>query len=62
MFAGAYQIETYDRTDRRWTTDGIGDPSANRFSSAEEAEDAIESLRALGGEWAEAEYRVREVA
>jgi hypothetical protein len=45
---------------RDWTTDAIGQP--NEFVTREEAEEAIESLKALGDDWAEAEYRVREVA
>lgn len=57
-----YQIETLtsDTNGGRWTTEGLGDRGVNRFDSEEEAERAIESLRALGGDWAEAEYRVVE--
>jgi hypothetical protein len=60
-----YQIQTRKpATDERhandWTSDGIGE--GNRFATEAEAEAAIESLRALGRDWAESEYRVRELA
>lgn len=41
-----------------WTTDGIGDQ--NEFATAEAAEAAIEELRAIGPDWADADYRVVE--
>lgn len=41
-----------------WDSYAVGDRSANRFSSRAAAEAAIEGLRALGDEWAEADYRV----
>lgn len=50
-----YKIET--RTKDGWS-DHVGE--GNAFASAAEAEQAIEDLRALGAEWAEAEYRVVE--
>jgi hypothetical protein len=51
-----YQIETRTKPNAGWTTYGLGEP--NEFATAEEAESAIESLRALGDDWAAAEYRV----
>jgi len=53
----AYAIESRSATSREWHRD-VGDPRANRFADASEAEEAIESLRDLGDEWATAEYRV----
>jgi len=56
-----YQIvaRTMDSEDARdWTSDGVGDE--NSFASVEEARAAVLSLRALGGDWAEAEYGVRD--
>lgn len=55
-----YQIETRGPASRDWTTDGIG--AANEFATEAEAEATIEALRNLGDDWAEAEYRVTEVA
>ena len=52
-----YEIIT--RFDGEWTNDGIGTP--NEFATRAEAEAAIEELRALGDDWAEAEYDVREI-
>lgn len=57
----AYQIETRRSVARGWTTEGLG-PGDNRFSTPAEAEAAIAGLRALGDEWAAADYRVVEVA
>lgn len=53
----SYQIETRG-TNGQWTAN-VGDQ--NRFASEAEAEQAIESLRGLGDEWAAAEYRVAEL-
>ena len=55
-------------TDRRnpweptpdWTVDTVGDE--NNFASLDEAMEAIDELRQLGPEWAEARYGVRNVA
>lgn len=53
-----YQIETRSTTGN-W--DGhVGD--GNAFATQAEAEAAIGSLRAMGDEWASAEYRVVEIA
>lgn len=41
-----------------WTTDYIG--TENTFATIDEALEAIRSLRALGGEWADTAYAVRE--
>ena len=43
------------------TTDGIGDEAENVFESREQAEAMIEQLKAIGPDWADAEYEVREV-
>lgn len=51
-----YTIETM--RDGQWTSDGIGDSTG--YETRESAERATESLVALGGEWAEHEYRVVE--
>lgn len=51
----AYRVETRG-TDGQWTGN-LGD-GPNEFGSHAEAGAAIESLRALGGEWAAAEYRI----
>ena len=42
----------------QWTADGIGEP--NLFATREEAEEAIEALRALGEEWADSTYDIAE--
>lgn len=55
-----YRIETLDGG--TWTTDGIGDPEANHFTSEAEAEATICDLRKLGEDWAAAKYRVVEVS
>lgn len=52
-----YRIETKDSSGR-WSSDVEAYDGANRFDSEAEAEAAIESLRKLGDEWADAEYRV----
>lgn len=54
-----YKIETRTEKSNGWT-DHVGDVEANSFASREDAWLAIEALRALGAEWAEAEYRVVE--
>jgi len=57
----SFSIET--RSNRRWNTDGVdgGDTSGlNTFSTREEAEAAIKSLRQAGPDWKRAEYRVVE--
>jgi len=44
-----------------WSPHGLGGgPDDNAFDSVADAEAAIESLRALGDDWATAEYRVVE--
>jgi len=53
------QIETRD--EGAWTTDGLGDPEANVFSSVEAARRAIAELRALGPTWEQAKYRITEI-
>lgn len=55
-----YQIQsrtavTDDRDAAAWSSH-VGDQ--NEFATEDEAEDGIDSLMALGGEWADAEYRV----
>ena len=57
-----YVIQTR-REGVQWTSDGIAAcvSGEGTFASREDAEVAIESLRALGNEWASAEYRVVEV-
>ena len=52
-----FAIET--RHGGAWTAEPIGDN--NNFTTRAEAERAIDALRALGGDWAGAEYRVSEV-
>lgn len=53
-----YEIQS--RTDGgEWRSDGLGD--ANEFATEAEAKQAISELRALGEDWAAAEYRVAEV-
>jgi hypothetical protein len=54
-------IETLSATGdaRQWTREGIGE---NRPRTAAECERGIVALRALGGEWATAEYRVTAVS
>lgn len=51
-----YEIVTLE--DGEWVTDYVG--AENTFNTIDEALEAIHSLRALGGEWAEARYAVRE--
>lgn len=53
-----YEIQTRSDRHTEWDADAVGDRSANRFATREEAEEAIEGLRALGDDWADAEYRV----
>ena len=43
---------------RDWTACVLGEPGANLFDTREEAEAAIEELRALGGAWQNASYHV----
>jgi hypothetical protein len=50
-----YEIVAYHAGS--WRSDMVGSP--NVFRSARGAEQAIRELRALGGEWADAEYGVR---
>lgn len=51
------RYEVQSRTDGgEWRSDGLGD--ANEFITEAEAEHAISELRALGEDWASAEYRV----
>lgn len=54
-----YVVECWEQVGNggQWTPYGIGD---NAPRSEEQCERDIESLRALGNEWAAAEYRVRE--
>ena len=55
--AQTYTIETRSPATRNaWSTDGVGDD--NSFPSEKAAEKAIEDLRRLGPDWADAEYRV----
>lgn len=56
MNTSTFTVETH--RDGQWTGDGIGDSTG--YESREAAEQAIQSLIALGGEWAEYEYRVVE--
>jgi hypothetical protein len=59
-----YRIETRDANSddpRDWTTDDLGDPDANAFTSEEQAEQTIATLRTYGEDWAAAAYRVVEV-
>lgn len=51
-----YRIEVLSR-DGIWE-DTVGDPNANQFATADEAEAAIDRLRALGDGWEDAEFRV----
>ena len=53
-----YEILTQDQYGT-WDNDGVGEP--NIFESEAAAWEGIEELRALGEEWADAEYRVREI-
>ena len=53
----AYEIIT--RFDDVWTNDGVG--LGNEFETEAEARAAIEEIKTLGGEWAAAEYDVREI-
>ena len=53
-----YQIETLNKYG--WSADNIGDN--NEFETRVEAENAIESLRKLNGDWATATYRVAAIA
>lgn len=63
--SATYRIETRAqgcRDARGWTTEGVApDMRDNRFGTRAEAETAIAELRALGDEWAAADYRVVEV-
>ena len=52
-----YQIETLDANG--WSAENIGDN--NEFQTRLDAENAIESLRQLNGDWATAIYRVVEI-
>ena len=56
-----YEIQNRSRDwgYRQWSPDGIGGP--NEFETEAEAVEVIEALRELGEDWAEAEYRVREI-
>lgn len=54
----AWKIEARDRNGHWDAACVASEESANWFSSEAEALEAIESLRALGDEWATAEYRV----
>jgi len=65
MNAMTYQIETRgtDTADPeygQWSTEYVGDGAMNEFSSVAEATAVVEELRLLGGNWADAEYRVTE--
>lgn len=51
-----YKIETRSAVTGNTWTDEVGD--ANEFESEGQAEATIESLREIGPDWAEAEYRV----
>lgn len=53
---------TDDRSASSWTQDGLGDPSLYTFSEQAEAERCAVSLPDCGGDWEQAEYRVRAVA
>ena len=53
-----YSIVTRTAKHPEWSIDAVGQP--NEFETEEEAWEAIEKLRELGGEWAVAEYNVRE--
>lgn len=55
-----YQIETQDAFGN-WTDQGLG-TGDNEFATTEEAEAMIEQLRTIGDDWADATYRVVEVA
>lgn len=51
------QFEVQHKVDGNWTSNYLG-TGENQFDSEAEAEDAITQLKALGAEWAAAEYRV----
>jgi len=53
-----YEIQTEHQG--MWIAANVG-THGNEFDTREEAEAAIEDLRKLGGEWADAEYRIVEV-
>lgn len=56
----AYKIETRDYFGQ-WSDAPIGDPTANQFATAAEAEGAVAQLRTLGEDWADSPYRIVEV-
>jgi len=57
--------ETEDRAAGPWHSDGLSSRPEEiggiLCASPEEAEEIIAGLRSVGGEWATAEYRYREV-
>lgn len=53
-----YTIQTFDAREGRWTADGIGESTG--WPTQADAERAVDSLIAMGGEWADAEYRILE--
>lgn len=56
-----YEIITRNRYGH-WDNSQVGsDIEDNRFATEQDAWDAIEELRNLGDDWADAEYDVREV-
>ena len=52
-----YEIITRSEKYPEWANDAVGQP--NEFDTEEAAWAAVEELRKLGNEWAEAEYSVR---
>jgi hypothetical protein len=55
--AGSYKIETRTKRTGGWTADGIGDQ--NKFSSVNEAVEAVHELQSSGDKtWKEADYRI----
>ena len=55
-----YEILTLHRVGLGETWEPI--PSDNEFDSEQEAHEMIESLRELGDDWSDAQYRVRPIA
>ena len=59
IISAAGSGEFYGRAAGDWENDSVGLP--NQFETIESAQEGIESLRALGGDWLEGTYAVREI-
>lgn len=55
------EFRIYSRTNgSEWTTESVGEDSANWFATEDEALAMIDQLKTIGEDWATAEYEVRE--